>query len=250
MKNLIFIPAYNGHSNELKYCIETWRHYAKKYNIPIVVAGEPIHSEFDSWAHGIWQRWKDMRLINGDWDKVLLVDADTMVRWDAPNVFEEFKDKNFCVVRDAGGANTGLYHLRQWVNVNKNIKTPPQDYFNCGFLYMSKENYLKIANNIHAYYEYWKSFHFMGLNNDEIRIAGKPDAVEQTPVNILAWELFSEDINYLPDVWNNMVMCKYDDASFVNDSYVWHFTGPRMGGWGKKTEVIEQVYNFIKEYYK
>lgn len=249
MKNLIFIPAYNGHSNELKYCIETWRWYAKKYNIEIIVADEKLDSEFEVWGHGIWERWKDERLISGDWDKLLLVDADTMIRWDAPNVFAEFSDKKFCAVRDSGGFSTGLYHLNQWISVNQNIKTPPQDYFNCGFLLMNKEHYLKISQNIQPYYEYWKSFHFMGLEGDDIRKAGKPDAVEQTPVNILSWELFSNEINYLPDVWNNMVMCKYDDASFINDSYVWHFTGPKLGGWGKKTQLIEQIYNSIKEYY-
>jgi len=249
MKNLIFIPAYNRHAESLKYCIDTWKWYAKKYNIDIIVADETLNSDFESWGHGIWERWKDYRLVNSNWDKLLMVDADTMVRWDAPNVFEQFLDKSFCVVRDAAGAGSGMYHLRQWVSVNSNIKTPPQDYFNCGFLFMNKENYLKIANNINPYYEYWKTFHFMGLNNDEMRQAGKPDAVEQTPVNILSWELFPEKINYLTDIWNNMVMSKYDDASFINDSYVWHFTGPRLGGWGKKGELIEQIYSAISEEY-
>ena len=250
MKNIIFIPAYNGHAESFKYCINTWKWYAKKYNIDIIVADETLNGDFKDWGHGIWERWKDTRLVNGNWDKLLLVDADTMIRWDTPNVFDELADKSFCVVRDAAGAGSGAYHLRQWISINSNIKTPPQDYFNCGFLFMNKENYLKIANNINPYYEYWKSFHFMSLiNNDEMRQAGKPDAVEQTPVNILSWELFPEKINYLNDIWNNMVMSKYDDASFINDSYVWHFTGPRLGGWDKKIELIEQIYLAISQEY-
>jgi lipopolysaccharide biosynthesis glycosyltransferase len=106
---------------------------------------EDIEFEFEKWGNGIWQRWKDEKLIKGDWDKLLIVDADTMVRWDAPNIFEQYKDKNFCAVRDAGGHGTGLYHLNQWTKVNQNIKTPPQNYFNCGFLFMNKQNYLKLS---------------------------------------------------------------------------------------------------------
>jgi hypothetical protein len=250
MKNLIFIPLYNGYGVELEKCIKTWKYYAKKHNIDIIVADDNIEFEFEKWGNGIWQRWKDERLIKGDWNKILLVDADTMIRWDAPNVFEENKDKNFCVVRDAGGKETGFYHLNQWTKINQDIKTPAQDYFNCGFLFMNKQNYLKLSSNIDKYYEYWKSFHFMGINdNEEIRRLGKPDAVEQTPINILSWELFADEINYLPDTWNNMVMCKYDDASFINDSYIWHFTGPKLGGWGNKSLIIEQVYNVIKDQY-
>jgi hypothetical protein len=249
MKNIIFIPAYNGYTQELGLCINTWKNYAKRHNIDIIIADNDLNSEFEPWGHGIWERWKDESLINREWDRVLLVDADTMIRWDAPNIFELTYKEKFCVVRDASGEGSGRYHLNQWVKVNPNIKTPPQDYFNCGFIIMNKENYLKISNNLSSYYEYWASFHKLGLNNDEMRAAGKPDAVEQTPVNILSWELFPDEIHYLPDTWNNMVMCKYDDASFINDSYVWHFTGPRMGGWGRKNELIKQIYDYIEKQY-
>jgi len=46
-----------------------------------------------------------------------------------------------------------------------------------------------------------------------------------------------------------MIMFKYGDASFINDSYIWHFTGPLMGGWGNKNNLMRQVWDQIKVYY-
>jgi hypothetical protein len=87
MKNVIFIPAYNGHAESLKYCIESWKWYANKYNIDIVVGDETLNSDFETWGNGCWQKYKELTILNGDWDKILMIDADTMIRWDAPNVF-------------------------------------------------------------------------------------------------------------------------------------------------------------------
>ena len=49
---------------------------------------------------------------------------------------------------------------------------------------------------------------------------------------------------------DNMVMVKYDDGSFINDSYIWHFTGPRMGGHQNKKQVVSQIWEYIKNQYE
>lgn len=240
MKNLIFIPAYNGFDKEMESCIESWKWYANKHNIDLVIANETKHYDFASHANGVWERWFDERLFNLEFDKLAFVDSDTMIRWDAPNFFDVFKNKTAVVVKDQGG-NVGPYHLNQWTQFNPNIKTPPQNYHNNGFLFLSRENFFKLKNNISSYYEYWSSFHRNGLKG--------PDAMEQTPTNILFYELFPDEIYYTDFTWNNMVMKKYDDLSFINDSYIWHFTGNKLGGWENRKQLIDQIWNYIKPYY-
>jgi hypothetical protein len=58
-----------------------------------------------------------------------------------------------------------------------------------------------------------------------------------------------KDIKFLGWEWNNMVMSKYDDGEFINDSYVWHFTGNRMGGHTNKKHIIKQIWEHVKQYY-
>lgn len=240
MRNLIFIPAYNGFDKDMEPCIKSWEWYAKKYNIDLIVANEEIKYDFESWGNGCFEPWFDNRLTELEYDKVLLVDSDTMIRWDAPNVFE-VNNYDICVVADAGGENSGRFHLNQWVDLNPNIKTPPNKYFNTGFVLLTKEKYLGIKEQMPKYYDFWASFYKQGPTG--------PNACEQTPVNILAYELYENEVNHLGYEWNNMVMAKYDDSSFINDSYIWHFTGPRMGGHGNKKNIVEQVWSYIKPYY-
>ena len=99
------------------------KYYCKKYNIELIVANEKREYDFEPWGNGCFEPWWDERLVEMDYDKLILIDSDTMIRWDAPNIFEVGKDKEICVVADAGGANTGGYHLSQWKDLNPNIKT-------------------------------------------------------------------------------------------------------------------------------
>ena len=241
-RNIIFIPAYNGFDTQWPECIESWKHYCKRHDIKLIVANEKKEYDFEAWGNGCFEPWWDERLVELDYDKVILMDSDTMARWDAPNIFEHTKDKEICVVADAGGGATGGYHINQWVDFNPNIKMDPEKYFNTGFVFLSKEKYLGIKEQMPKYYEYWSSFYKNG--NDG------PNACEQTPVNIIANELYPNEITHLDFRWNNMVMSKYDDGSFINDSFIWHFTGPRMGGHKRKGEVITQIWEHIKKSYE
>jgi len=240
-KNIVFIPAYNGFDSELDDAISTWKWYCERWDIQLIIANEPKEYDFEPWGNGCFEPWYDTRLVDLEYDKLLLVDADTMIRWDSPNIFEIGKDYEMCVVADAGGSNTGQYHLNQWVELNPTIKTPAEKYFNTGFVFLTKEKYLQIKEQIPEYHQYWASFYSKGPTG--------PNACEQTPVNIIAYDLFPNEIHHLGWEWNNMVMSKYDDGSFINDSYIWHFTGSRMGGHTNKKNIIKQIWEYVKEYY-
>lgn len=241
-KNIIFIPAYNGFDTQWPEGIESWKYYCNKWDIQLIIANEEKNYEFEPWGNGCFEPWYDERLVELDYDKVILIDSDTMVRWDAPNIFEVGNDYEMCVVADAGGANTGQYHLNQWSELNPNIKTPADKYFNTGFVFLTKEKYLQIKEQMPKYHEFWSSFYKVGPTG--------PNACEQTPVNIISYDLFPSEIHHLGYEWNNMVMSKYDDGSFINDSYIWHFTGSRMGGHTNKKFIMNQIWDHIKNQYE
>ena len=161
MKNLIFIPAYNNFDKDLPYGIKTWEFYCKKHNIELIVANKSIQYDFEDWGNGCWEPWFDKQLIDKDFDNILFVDCDTMVRWDAPNIFDNFKN-DINVVRDAGGVHTGRFHLNQWVDINSNITTPPQDYFNTGFVLLNRDSYFKIKDKMFAFQRKTLKLRFYG----------------------------------------------------------------------------------------
>lgn len=243
MKKCIIIPSYNNFDKELPLGIKSWKIYADKFNIDIFIMNEilsPIEG-INSWENGAWSKWKGVKSVIENYDKILLVDADTLVRWDFIDIFDLTKDYNFCAIKDIGGVNTGGYHFNQWVNIPElDFQPKYHDYFNTGVLLFNKDLGKVIIDKIDIYFEFWKN-----QKKNQFKI----DAVEQTAINIIAQKYFYEDIIFLDDRFNNMVLSKYNDFSFINDSYIWHFTGPNMGGWSKKPQIMEKVWDVIGEMY-
>jgi hypothetical protein len=236
MKNLIYIPALDGYDKTCAVGLDSWKLYCEKYNLDIVISTRleyniPLY-------HKLFHQYLTNELVDLEYDKLLVVDADTMIRWDAPNIFDLFKNHTFSVVKDVG--QSGAYHLKQWSGFISNIKTPPHLYFNSGVILLNKTNYLKLKTDILPFYEY-----YMKSIDDGVRI----DAFDQTPTNIIAYDLFPNEIQYLHNAWNNMIMFKYEDYSFINDSYIWHFTGPKMGGWSNREYLMNDVWKLIKNMY-
>jgi hypothetical protein len=242
MKNIILITAHNDHEMQLPYGIWTWKWYAKKHNIDIIVANDVIKSDYRVGSVCSFKKWGNLELLSREFDRVLMVDTDVMVRWDAPNIFDTFADVVNGMVLDAGGFNVGMYHLRQWADAfHINQKLYDNKYCNAGVALLSKKNYEIISFEMNKYFEYWI--------NSVKNATAVPDAMDQTPTNIIMWNE-CDGVTLLDDRWNNMVMSKYDDGSFINDSYIWHFTGPRLGGWGNKENIMQQVFNQIKHKYE
>ena len=93
-KNIIFIPCIpSKHLSDVdsykELSLNTWRHYANRIGAELMIMEEPLRNPDDMKV--TWQRWKVHELlVNSDikYEKVLMVDADTMIHWDAPNIFD------------------------------------------------------------------------------------------------------------------------------------------------------------------
>ena len=87
-----------GRTVPYKFGIESWKHYCNKHNAKLVVLEEPILPYDDLRPN--WHKVFIFDLLeqsNIDVDKILIVDADTIVHPDAPNFFDVAEDK-FCVL--------------------------------------------------------------------------------------------------------------------------------------------------------
>ena len=101
--NLIYIVNINDNSKQVKcsdyaqYSIKTWEYYCKKWGIDLLIVDENV----GNFGQRIWNKeliWK----FGKGYDKIGIVDADTMVRWDAPNIFDLVTDGVYGVIAAFG----------------------------------------------------------------------------------------------------------------------------------------------------
>ena len=78
-------------------------------------------------------------IFGKDYDKIGIIDSDTMVKWDAPNIFELY-DEEFCGVPD----NSNLRWLNDSLNVYgkffPNVTIDYYEYINSGVMFFNKEH--------------------------------------------------------------------------------------------------------------
>jgi lipopolysaccharide biosynthesis glycosyltransferase len=200
-------------------------------------------------VNGSWYPWFDPYLKEQDWDKVIILDADIMIHWDAPNMFEEFKDIQLGVVLDSSDPMTvgGYPHLRQWAGYF-DVTNDPRMYFNAGFVVTNRECYNTITDNLIPYFEHWVKY--------------RPNGLEQTPLNIIVWDMLRYQATLLEKKWNDMIMHNYDfkdgeiNFDFIDNSWIWHFTGRPyshgglMGGCENRANLMKQTFEKVKDNYK
>ena len=239
MSNCIVIPAYNGIKDKFSSCIRSWEIYAERHKIDLIVHSGPVNNndEGSQWELSIWRRWQDLKLLLNKHDNFLQVDADTMIRWDAPNIFNECsKESEISGVLDG---MAGFHHFPQWSMSHNLQKINFNFYFNAGLLRFSKKFADYLLYHLETYYSFWKKRKSLNI---------KIDAVDQTAVNLIIQQ---SDLNFeiLPLIFNNLVLNNYNDFNFIEENYVWHFTGPNMGGWANKENIINQTWDKVKSNY-
>ena len=90
-KNIIFlvnIQLGDRAKPEFQYSIDSWKHWASKNNAEVFTLTKEVH-DID-YMKPNWQKWYVFDLLDNsdiDYNKVLVVDADTIVHPNCPNFF-------------------------------------------------------------------------------------------------------------------------------------------------------------------
>jgi len=145
-KNIVFWPGVksesallqNKHGNfeYLEYSKKTWQHFCKKYDHIFIEYTTPSIS--DTEKHRVnWQRWFDLfdeiESRNIDYDKILMVDGSTMIRWDAPDFLSDVPDNKLVAFRsleNLSWVNESINGYKEFFN---GYELDPKKYINSGF---------------------------------------------------------------------------------------------------------------------
>lgn len=226
-KNLIYIVAIDSDTTKIansdyaQYSLKTWEFWCKKNGVDLIIMRENGNPPFE---FPIWNKEK-IYVIGEDYDKIGIVDSDTMVKWDMPNIFELMKDGKFYGVNDLCDINWLLASIHDRQRFFPDVEMDIFKYINAGVLFFGKEH-LQVFKTLLDFYL---------KNQDEIH-AIKGGGKEQTLLNFV---LQSEgvDIELLSPAWNllsihrknmfqNNWQLKIDPTPyFIKYAYIWHFTG-------------------------
>lgn len=247
-KNLIYIvnisnPTAKVDCNEYaKYSIKSWEYYCKKHNIDLLIIDENV-GQYD---FPIWNKSLCHKFGQG-YDKIGLVDSDTIIRWNAPNIFDQVNPDKFYGVNDLCDLNWLLDSIQQRQRFFPDVNIDITKYLNAGVLFFGKM-YLPL-------FESFLNFYLENKNEiQEIKGGGK----EQTLLNFwlqknnVKIELLSPEWNLLSIHRKNMFtgnwQLKVDlTPYFLKYAYVWHFTGFPIED---RVRLMQQTWEIIKENYE
>jgi hypothetical protein len=250
MKNLIYIVSIDHDSSTIKnssyatYCIKTWKYWCNKHNIDLMVITE--HDE--RFGRPIWNKELVYEKAK-EYDKIGVIDSDTMIHWNAPNIFDSVTDE-ICGVPDTGDFRWilnsldvyGDHFFPEWE------KPEVSEYFNAGVLFFHNK-YLDVFKQVLDFY----------LDNQpELDAWNKGGGREQTILNYFM-KRNNVKKKELVHEWNLVGIHKKDmfkhnwqldedkTPYFIKYAYVWHFTG---FGAEHREKLMKQTWETVKHNYE
>ena len=229
-------------SDYAQYGIKSWEAWCKKKGIDFMVVEE--HNE--EYSFPIWNKLDVYKKGKG-YEKIAIVDSDTMVHWDAPNIFEEIgsgvygiqDDANLRWLNDSVSNYGGEFFPDFKINLDK--------YINAGVVYLDNKSL--------SVYEKLKDFYFE--NRKKLDDWNRGGGREQTLFNFLL-QKNNYDINLLSPQWNMFAMHKKemfshnwqdgDDKTpfFIKYGYNWIFNGiPK----DQRSQIMKQTWELVKDNY-
>lgn len=236
-KNLIYIVAIDDtsstfkNSNYAQYSIASWERWCEKNGIDLIVN----RTHDPRFSRPIWNKEKIYE-IGKEYDKIGIVDSDTMVDRNAPNPFDLIGEDDFCGVNDLCDLNWLFSSIEQRQKFFPETQIDISKYLNAGVLFFGKK-YLYLFKELLDFY----------LENQEEIDSLDGGGKEQTLLNFVlqknkvkiklldpCWNLLSIHrknmfVNnwQLHPEWKGQVSMKYPESlpHFMKYAHIWHFTG-------------------------
>jgi len=247
-KNLIYMVAINHNTSTYKnteysgYSINTWEYWCKKNDVDFMLItehderlGKPVWNK-----ELIYERAKN-------YEKIGVVDSDTMIHWDAPNIFDMYDDE-FCGVVDDINLRWLMDSLSVYNKFFPNTKIDIDEYINAGVLFFSNQHLPFFEKLLNFYFE----------NQQELDNWTLGGGKEQTLLNFHLKES-NYKRKFLEPSWNLMGLHKKqmfthnwqldEDKTpfFVKYGHIWHYTG---FGIPDRINLMRQTWELLGENYK
>lgn len=241
----------HGNFEYFEYSKLSWQYWCKKND---VIFHEYTHPSLqDTETHRVpWQRWFDLEneLSVYDWEKVLVADASTIIKWDSPNFFTLAKNQvtAYRSLENIGWIDAGINGYKHlFPEVSFDLKK----YINCGFQILTREH-LKFLDILKDYYK----------NNlkEILHLQQTVNRGTDQPVYNFLLQKYNIDVYYdMPPNFFLMHMNRFnwfhynwqlnDDKTpyFIKYGYVWVFSGFDRR---QRNEYMHQTWNLIKNHYE
>ena len=261
-KNIVFLTSVkNPNHNEkyggfdwMEYSKKTWEYWCKKNNCELFIYNTPSNPDFKNYRI-TWQRWFDVftQLENNNikYNNILMVDATSMVKWDAPNIFDLLKDDNMVAWRDADNMQWIYDSIQGYKDMFSNKNIDIKKYINCGAVIINKKH-KKFLNSLKEFYE---KNHKSIVKAETYKVKLGTD---QTPFNYFL-QLHNIKVNInLPVAYSlthmhrkhmlvhNWQLNEDKTPFFIKYGYVWRFNGFSKD---KRTDLMSQTWEIVKENY-
>jgi len=235
MKNLIYIVAINMDVNN--HSKLAWESYCRNYDLDFKI----ITKSSDVKIAPHWERYTVMERYP-DYDNYLYVDADALVKWDAPNFFEELPHNKLYAVQDIGSLEWTVNSIKGYEDLFPKTKIDWWDYFTTGFLKFNKKHRSSLFDFVNLYKQNIEEF-----NNRSYRTLLK--GFDQTPFNYFVKQNNIE-LELAPPVYSLAHLHKKDifnNGMFIELGYIWQFNGMPHE---HREQIMNYIWNTYKEYYK
>jgi len=240
----------HGNFEYFEYSKSTWKYWCEKNNVLFFEYTTPSIDELGT--HKVtWQRWFDLetQLNNVEWNKVAVVDASYMIRWDCPNFFNMASDSlsAFQALENVNWMDEGI---KGYQSLFPEVKFDLKRYIDCGFQIFTK-SHLPFLNRL-------KQFYFDNL--DEI-LALQKSVGRGTDQPVYNYLLQQDNIDFkfeLPNSYNLNHMTRFNwfannwqlqedpNPYFIKYGNLWKFSGFDRT---QRNPLMKQTWDIIKEKY-
>lgn len=231
--NIVFIPNIkmgDGRNNSYHYSVQSWKDWSNQYDNVTVIEWDTPVLDIKQFKITLQRYWVFDILDYNDieYDKILLVDADTIVHPNCPNFFEDVLDTDMNVVINNGCYEWVTRSIKDWGDklFPDEVKVNPWKYFNGGFQIISK----------HHKQFYKKVQEFYTTNIQEITRLGNiiKAGTDQTIINYLV-QREGVKLYHMPECYNlqdlfrkNLIHIPNhswwpDELLFTRAGWVYHF---------------------------
>lgn len=242
MRTLVYTTAVNTEGRATKdidifgITRKSWEHYCKHHNIDFYVIDQSLYPNTSPHWFRYW-----IFDLKPDYDRYLYIDTDIMVRWDAPNIFEEYESGKIYAVRDNSGLSWIYEGIKAYQSMFPDTVLDWERYFNSGVLLFD-----------HAHKNIIDSFKQLYIDNQDIILEYREKyrkGFDQTIFNYyLCWA--EQSVDLISERWNLFHMTRKEvlhNGYFIDLAYFWHFNGLDRG---MQPTILKNIWNQIKDRYE
>ena len=263
MKNVLFwvgvkskdplLKKKHGNFDYLDLSKNSWKYWREKNDVYFYEYDTP--SDNDTGKHLVtWQRWFDIfdQLDSAeiDYNKVALIDGSTIVKWNAPNFFDEVSN-NLTAFRSLENIKWIYQGVQGYKDLFNGFDFKLQKYIDCGFQIFDK-SHKKFLDNLKEYY-YSNYDSIMYLQKTVKR--GTDQAVYNYLLQIENITVDTElnpafNLNHLQRFdWLHYNWQLKEDTTpfFIKYGYIWKFSGFDRA---QRYNLMKQTWNLVKHNYE